>query len=564
MGFFRSLISCFLLLVAGHAAYAAAPDHYRACESLKHCADILERHGPDQFDYDVLARDISRFGPKGTDRLIKMVGSNKEDAAQNAIDMLSALHPNLSPRQADHLISAWPKDRPRGGLLSLIQNAQTPLANAEFRAGLMSGDSSAVQIAFDALARQNTDDAIRALQGAVFALENHQIDAALALSDLIVSLDKKEQGDRFKKYAFGLAQDEKIRPIANAVGIDAAIKTSASENMLGRLSNSLVAMAAFEKLVSQGLDGHISYWELLPEFSRNNPGPWTDLGLRLYNQNPALGNLPILQSASRLDAQGFQKILNRFLDIDEPLNSLANVIGFAASHDFVKYKARISQIVQSHPSPDIRALGAIIENPNFEFNQRLPLLNGNSGALKEPIRVERQRATKCAIESFNFRERIVEVPYFDWRKLNKRFSFLNSKYISSAWPRLNGWLVGFERGEWSGALVFVSHDMNEQTWLVKNQGIQAIIPFSAPAGQFYADRYWVISEVNSYFGDRQIYQLVFVNGKSDIVFVTEVSASAGEYGRAPDNSLLIGYGDAPSAHPPLRISPDGRLSRVCE
>ena len=564
MGFFRCLISYFLLLFAGHSAFAAPADNYRACENLRHCVNILERHGPDQFDYDVLAGDFARFGSKGTDRLIKMIGSNKPEQAQNAVDMLSALRPNLHPRQADQLINLWPRDRSRSALLSLIENVQTPRANAEFRAGLMSGESRVVATAFNALARQNRDNAIRALQDAVFALENHQIDEALALSDLIVVLDEKDQGDTFRKYAFGLAQDEQIRPIANAVGLNAAIKTSDSETSLGRLSNSAAAMAAFEKLISHGLDGHTSYWDLLPNFAQNNPRPWTDLGLRLYNQNPALGNLPLLQSASRLDPQGNQKVLDRFLDIGEPLNSLANAIGFAARHDIVKYKARISQIVQSHPSPDIRALGAIIENSSFEFNQKLPLLDGNKGALKDGIRVERQRATKCAIESFNFRERIVEVPYFDWRKLNKRASFLNSKHISSAWPRLDGWLVGFERGEWSGALVFISHDMSKQKWLNKDQGVLAIIPFSAPAGQLYADRYWVVSEKNSYFGDRQIYQIDFSADHIEASFVSEAPAWASDYGRQPDNSLLIGYGLDAGAHPPLRISPDGTLSRACE
>ena len=224
MGFFRCLISYFLLLFAGHSAFAAPADNYRACENLRHCVNILERHGPDQFDYQVLAGDFARFGPKGTDRLIKMIGSNKPEQAQNAVDMLSALSPNLHPRQADQLINLWPKDRSRSALLSLIENVQTPRANAEFRAGLMSGESRVVATAFNALARQNRDNAIRALQDAVFALENHQIDEALALSDLIVALDEKDQGDTFRKYAFGLAQDEQIRPIANAVGLNAAVK----------------------------------------------------------------------------------------------------------------------------------------------------------------------------------------------------------------------------------------------------------------------------------------------------------------------------------------------------
>ena len=594
MGFFRCLISYFLLLFAGHSAFAAPADNYRACESLRHCVNILERHGPDQFDYQVLAGDFARFGPKGTDRLIKMIGSNKPEQAQNAVDMLSALRPNLHPHQVDQLINVWPRDRSRSALLSLIENVQTPRANSEFRAGLMSGESRVVATAFNALARQNRDNAIRALQDAVFALENHQIDEALALSDLIVVLDEKDQGDTFRKYAFGLAQDEQIRPIANAVGLNAAVNVATLKKTLTAklLQTSVedwkratesetvseVPISKGPVLLSIPIDllahsgavrrGYSILFEndrvdsekftvFADQMVKSNPEKWVPLRDKLHNENPASDPSAFIDTVSTKVPQYARPILFNHLENRSDFRSLKSAILGAAQVDPSGYQSLIAKVSRTHPVSQVRVLPQYIRQAE---------LIGDKARQKELMALlidkENRSSAKCEITQIDIRQRINEVPYFDWTKLKKRSQYIQPRAISSAWPRLDGWVMGFGANEVGGGLLFLSHDMSRQN-LVLAENVSAIIPFRPASGQLYPDEYWVVTRSlqPSY---KNIYRVSFSGGNPLTKFVARAPAQAELFGLNQMGALELSYGLDADAHPPLRISPDGTLSRACE
>ena len=54
------------------------------CKNISHCIDIVERHAPDSFDYQVLNGEFQRFGEKGKAALITLLGSKDETDIRRA------------------------------------------------------------------------------------------------------------------------------------------------------------------------------------------------------------------------------------------------------------------------------------------------------------------------------------------------------------------------------------------------------------------------------------------------------------------------------------------------
>jgi len=83
------IISAFILsAVLGGNAHAQANES-RVCKNLRHCVDIVERHDPDSFDYQVLNGEFQRFGKKGKASLINMLASKDETDIRRAQAVLA-------------------------------------------------------------------------------------------------------------------------------------------------------------------------------------------------------------------------------------------------------------------------------------------------------------------------------------------------------------------------------------------------------------------------------------------------------------------------------------------
>ncbi len=540
------------------AVSAQAQDDFRACRNLSHCLDIVKEHGPDEFDYAVLASDFHRFGPKGTDRLIKLLADEK--SAENAVDFLNFARPELSETQAAQLIQNWPQSGGQARLVDLIATVISPVTIPVFRQALLSGEIKTTKTAFFALEQRDNAGAVRLLQDAVFSLKDDQMNQAVALSDVITMLDKKYGGETYKKYAFGLAQDDRINPMANVVGLKSALSIEGLD--VSPLSGSNIVMNAFERSI---LLGKAQNWEHFERLALANPGPWMNLGLKLKADNMALSNSPLLSVAVKTSPEQASRMIERFLKVDGSYKDLANAIIAAYQFDPDQYAARINQIASRHPVSHIRVLSHLFDgNTGRADRMIMDNISGLHPYFYKTLRPENNKARQCALEILDHAERVNEVPFFDWTKIPDRPQYMANKHILSAWPLIEGWLLGFNKGEWGGGLIFVSHDMKMQNWLLKDQNIIAIIPFTPPAGQLYAKQYWVVGQ-SSFAGDRNIYRLDLNSRDRSIRFVTHIPELASNFGREGGGKVLIaGYGDARDAHPPLRVSTNGTLTRACE
>ncbi|WP_416878090.1 hypothetical protein [Litorimonas sp.] len=78
------------------------------CKNIRHCLDILKRHNPNEFDYQVLKNEFSGFGKTGKNRLLKAMAENDSDLSKNAAILLSLSSYELSAADLKRLTDKWP------------------------------------------------------------------------------------------------------------------------------------------------------------------------------------------------------------------------------------------------------------------------------------------------------------------------------------------------------------------------------------------------------------------------------------------------------------------------
>jgi len=115
---------------------ASAQIPFNACKTVAHCVDIVNRHAPDSFDYDVLSRDFLRFGRQGRLAVLNMAStastdkSNSSDVvaleqARRGLMIMARQSFNWRPEERDRLIALWPGGNPQilGQTLEKLQSA---------------------------------------------------------------------------------------------------------------------------------------------------------------------------------------------------------------------------------------------------------------------------------------------------------------------------------------------------------------------------------------------------------------------------------------------------------
>jgi len=96
------------------------------CKNIKHCADIIDQHSPEEFDYDVLHQEFMRLGPQAVGLLFRMMNSKDEVAISRAQSVLSAKNITFSPQDQSLIARLWP----RGNLTAhakIMENNLSPV-----------------------------------------------------------------------------------------------------------------------------------------------------------------------------------------------------------------------------------------------------------------------------------------------------------------------------------------------------------------------------------------------------------------------------------------------------
>lgn len=89
-------------------------DEQIICRNLEACADILQRHDADQFDYDVLAQEFQRLGGPSLDYLLARIRLDSQDRpdqqmVMRAQDILSRKGWRFPPQVQTQIANLWPR-----------------------------------------------------------------------------------------------------------------------------------------------------------------------------------------------------------------------------------------------------------------------------------------------------------------------------------------------------------------------------------------------------------------------------------------------------------------------
>ena len=140
-----------LILTSIPAAAAIGADA-SICDDADHCVWIMENHGPHEFDYEVLTRELEGFGTDGKSFLIMLVGDKDADIAGRAIDILSEGKFTFSREEARKIVSEWPGSNMEK-MANLMVKIGSPDVQGRMIESLLSDDPKIQKVARDVLAR---------------------------------------------------------------------------------------------------------------------------------------------------------------------------------------------------------------------------------------------------------------------------------------------------------------------------------------------------------------------------------------------------------------------------
>lgn len=604
-------------------AIAPSVDHYRACKSAKHCFDILERHGPDSFDYDVLAHDFYRLGRQGRLGLLRLT---KDDdlMALKALDLLSRRNFGFTEIEQNQLRDFWPEKAPRL-LAKLFQTNITPLFAQESITTLLSPNPEIRNLSRDILTKAVTQKIPLLLDPKSEAT----VRSALIKSPhpaLVTLLSKGPKADVF----------EKLTPVLRTT--DADTVNAAYATLFNRDK-----AAAFQALVGtlfdlqdEDFDFAMSLSQLLQQRHKtrsdgfyirfatdiaNDPkmgvmGRLAGLDARIVSNNSAktvkpLQNTPLLLETfkARLEndrdidlnyiafaiemekgpTQGWLFALNDYFKrtnnpeynvfiaqlgsvktlqakgiVKDALSKTDNYALLAsalyASGQQDENSALLANFAGTHPWTDIRIAAKAGLNQN-PLNQALERLRQQ----------ENKRAQFCQTDFMDPQNSAREMPYFEPPILADGQLALRPD-LKTATALKDGWLAGYSKGANKGGLYYFDYETGKADKVLP-YNIAAVFPVrDMPLGK-YESLFWVFAHTHPKNPKEQtIFRVSIQEGVFKAERVLTYPMTVTRFGRLSKSDWYLGF--VPLGYegtktekrynPPLALSVNGTVSRACE
>lgn len=544
MGFLRSVLLG--LILAGSATSATAQSS--VCKNLNHCVDILERHAPDEFDYAVLAEEFSRFGLKANDRLVRMLGSEDKVDQSNAIAIIAQKPTGFTPAQLDQILRSWPIGRNQSALMRVGQSAPPDQRVAIAKKIMMSGDSVLTHTAFDALRELEERLAVQTLEQTIFALQDGQRDQAIALSKVIISIAETDPSDRFQRLALGLASDPNISPMANLAGISAS--QSVAPKALIELLQNPVAERAMKQYLTSYADAANTGLAGMEDMIRSNPEMWLPEFEALFRTNAELIPTSLLHAVSLLPRPMAEPTIDRFLASERDFFDRGAAILAGMRVNPGKYRMQAQMMAERDPVESVRHV-AKQGLSNSDINWKLTF------SLFGALDYQRSLVSNCPIDWGRFDARLDQVPFYDLPEGPRRL-WANRQNMTSAWPLIGRWIIGFNSGEIGGGLATYDFETNGLDFILKTN-VQAIVPFLKRGNELYPNQYWIVTGPDYFFSSGSVHKLDVNESSLDLSYSSRLPSIPIGIAANADQSLTIGFTD----HPALKMSADGQLTRAC-
>jgi len=628
------------------AAQLLSPAESIICKSVRHCVDIVERHAPDEYDYAALHGEFLRFGDKGKAALLKLLSGKDILDMQRAQDILSKGRFRFTPDEQRKVAMLWPRgnldthakimlgslsplmraraietlnaqdetvgklsrnivdaaveaemdfplkpsdfgalaraaiNNPTPGIINLLSTYGPIKTDPIFTRILQSGDGPSTIVAYEKLYEVDPEKAFKTLVGTLYALKDDQADQGFAISHMLRERHKTREDGFYLKFASDIAQDPKMSVMGRIVGFDAVMGSF-------DVPAKIITDTPYAR---DSLKTAIRYHQELPQAYRQNlevlvksaPDDWLEI-LQKEFENPL--DSVILKVAEVTPSKTAKDMAAEALNESVNFRTIVAGVSLVAAQGDKRAIPLLNTLQTTHPISAVRyAAGQALKSlDGEEVEHIMPRL------FSDHIKTVNQITDYCDIRSTNFRSIVKRMPHFGPQKFEGEPYAINQTMITSAFPLQNGWLVGYDKGEWGGALTYFDGLSNNKVQLIGSgyiphydSNIIAIIPIKTPKLGEFANDFWVVTGLNhlglaqgSIYrikgdGDKFIVKLhaslpskpIKIEHKNDNSFVLDFrrpSHTTIENGREKINVL-----DQRQFNPPLRLLPNGALTRACQ
>ena len=586
-----------LILILGVRQAQAAPlteAEQRACQNLRHCVSIIERHGPDDFDYDVLGAEFKHFGLEGRAALFHTLKG--KNGSSDIAEILVGLGPTYpiertqiqkiwSLENADRFLPLFEgghkddelfiirtlghadasiRERARKAFIAFPRQDKTyqisetyqaeilsavtrdPMAvmapvistfsgvgnEAALEGLLLSGDLSIVEAGYGVLYRHNQEKAFNALLDAMKAARTGE--QIRALGDMLVRRHKNREDGFYAKFATDISKDRAFPPQARAVGLHVMLRVAA-ENKSELAEFDPAQIEGFRHLLDNGFTAQDLYASVLP-----------------------ISGLKILWDTAQSERWINRDRLAQYY-LDTPLKSLVvrhmiladdartvrTGLGLAGEGEFLSD----IQKQTTHPVTMIANLARV------HLDQKI--INSNS---------------TCRFANFDVDDITIQMPFFDaaWAKTwhNGRVTLARDNLVA-AHPNAFGWLAAYQSESLSaddiGELIYYENESGAFSRIGDFRAPMAILPNRSLSLGETTNQFWLIDGWGGDSFDVSVYSVYVSKTDRIIRHIGAIPHNVMNFGVSRSGDLLLRFAANPdkTTQPPLRISPKGQISSLC-
>lgn len=618
------ILAFFLSTFLGISAQAK-PDESIICKNVRHCVDLVERHAPDSFDYQVLNSEFQRFGPKGKAALLNMLASKDETDMRRAQAVLAKGRVLLTPDEQRKVAALWP----RGDIQThakIMKSALSPLMRArlintlsdtnpqvrKLSRGLlaqtvaMKMDFPLKPESYGQIARALLEEPTPALvtlmanfepaktapifirllgskDGPTLSAAYEQLyiqNPETAFKTLVATLYalKEDQAETAFALSYVLRRRHESREDGFYLKFAKDLVEDPEMSLMGRVAGfDAILQSEGAPLLSDPNKYHdiiklaLKKHNVLPDgYLWNMPrqaGEKSDMWLDTYwtHLRPKVSEqkLDFIRLVGGFETQAAKNILLEALDEQGDWRIIQ-----AATLPLgrIGYKAAITKLeaISDHPIMAVQIAS-------------LTALDGiKTGKMTGRPAYWRKKLTSqsgyCSASPKNFKDEAKGLPFFDLVDLEFKAAGDKRRFVSVIAPTKDGYIVGFNAGRNGGDLRYYDNLSGDslalKSKLSKSTGnIAAIMPVTpAPLGQ-YAKAFWVVAEDAGPTNQAKLYRLSEADGDFQIRYQAELPHRVSAFAPQPNGDIFMSFykqGAKPAdVNPPLILSPNGAIRRAC-
>jgi len=612
-----------LLLASAPAVWAGATD-VPVCDDADHCVWLMENHGPHEFDYEVLTRELEGFGNEGKSFLIMLVGDKDADIAGRAIDILNDGRFSFSRDEARKIVQEWPGSN-MDKMANLMVKIGTPDVQGRMIESLLSDNKKVRNIARDVLAKLRANKKIYQLRSFEYGPLAKAVveEPTRELVQMLAAFPPDKTTPFLKRALTSPDGPSVIAAYDGLYGIDKDMAFGALLEALRNLSpeQAETAFAIGELLRHRNQKREDGFYmkfakELAedPEMSLMGRVAGLDavLGgrtMKASQKTIGLATTPPVRSALRAalsarayDIHPYQSNFSKVFSEDKP-NWAISIWNHILNHQqkdgriygaFFRRLEKLEKPVVQRIT--LQALGQVDNVKILEFalasvrsqndkiylgsierltehwaddvrynaKATITILKSKEGSFDKLFRAEQSQDKKrwkiCKVKSEPLTNYVMQLPYFTLEEEVSE-SIVKRRFIRTAYPSKDGWFVGFS-GAKSGGLWYFENEsgLGDPVNSGQTAPVNSVMPIRLPKPGLYVSEFWVMSADAAAKGQGLLYTATQNGQEIDVRLHRYLPRDDFAVSILPQGRYLLAH----ETHSPLILGADGTLKPACE